>query len=306
MVIIGKKYGNIKLSNTGYKMKIINKIQLFFFMSIVSFAEVSTFVPYYGTLNYGDTGRFDNGKFYGAYMSRGNLSYLMEFSYLHNIINERLNPDVDLSQNDFTFIYSHYFLDLSYRLGFHYTNTDDQTLGDGYTMIMGISKWKWFGYDKLTYGADFYNSYYSSAHDLRDQPTPIYVHQLTPYFSFLKVFNKNISTVLEVKANFEYIPLFQNDRSYTSYEFKDTVYYQKISLAIGAFKGKMRVGIQDRGMSIINLRDIQTGGYQMSLGYDITQELNTNLSYISTDYDEDHTHFILKSSAIILNLKYTF
>lgn len=291
-------------------MKIKSKVLMLISLTLFSYAEVSTIVPYYGTLEYGDRGSRKDGNLYGVYASRGNLSYLTEFSYLHNVINDKVNSSSDIIQDEFTFIYGHYFTDISYKLGLHYTHTNDEALGDGYTLIAGLSKWKWFGYDKFTYGADFYNSYYSSAHDLSGRPGPIYVNQLTPHISYHKSFGENSSNLFSIKANYEYVPLFLRDRSYTSYEFHNTFNYRNFSVGAGLFKGEMRVGIQDNGMTVFNLRDIQTGGHRANISYDFNKKFNANLSYIKSEYDEFlsnlPSNILIESSAVILSLKRTF
>jgi len=76
-------------------------------MTLFSYAEVSTIVPYYGTLEYGDKGHRKDGNLYGFYASRGDLSYLMEFQYLHNTINNKPQPGGGFSQDEFTYIYGH-------------------------------------------------------------------------------------------------------------------------------------------------------------------------------------------------------
>jgi hypothetical protein len=275
-------------------------------MSLFSYAEVSTIVPYYGNIEYGDEGHRKDGNLYGVYASRGDLSYLMEFSYLHNVINDKQSQNASLEQDEFTFVYGHYFTDISYKLGLHYIHTDDLDLGDGYTLIAGVSKWKWFDYDKLTYGADFYNSYYSDGRDLSGRQTPIYVNQLTPHISYLKSFGKNSSNLFSIKANYEYVPLFLDDHSYTSYEFHNTFYYKDFSMGAGLFKGRMRVGIQDNGMTIFNLKDVQTGGYRANVSYDFNKKFNANLAYIRSEYDEFLSHKDIESSTVILSLKRTF
>jgi len=275
-------------------------------MTLFSYAEVSTIVPYYGTLEYGDKGHRKDGNLYGFYASRGDLSYLMEFQYLHNTINNKPQPGGGISQDEFTFIYGHYFTDISYKLGLHYNHTDDTDLGDGYTLIAGVNKWKWSGYDKLTYGADFYNSYYSSGHDLSDRATPVYVHQLTPYIHYYKSLGEKMNNLFTIKANYEYVPLFFRDDAYTSYQFHNTFSYSDFSIGAGLFKGRMRVGIQDNGMTIYNIKDVQTGGHRANIAYDFSKKINANLEYIKHEYDEFLSNFEIENEAVILSLKYTF
>lgn len=283
-----------------------HKILLFLFSSLLVHAEVSTFIPYYGNLDYGDEGHRKDGKVYGFYASTGDLSSLLEFNYLHSTINEKINTSDSLKQDDFTVIYGRYFKSFALKGGLHFISTTDADLENGYTLILGASKWHWFGYDKLTYGLDYYYSRYESGTDLARQANPIAIYQYTPYISYSKSINANASNTLSIKANFESVPAFKSEDSYTSYEIENTFYYKKASLGAGVFNGEMRVGIQDGGMSIFNLKDKQTEGYHVKLGYEINDEFTTDLSYASKSYEEYLSSKNTKSSLVVLAIKYTF
>jgi len=274
--------------------------------STLSYAEISTFVPYYGSLEYGDKGHRDKGKLYGFYASRGNLSYLLEFNYLHSEVNDKHLRTDTVIQDEFSLMYGRYFFDYAYKIGIHTNNTDDRDLKQGYTLTVGGSKWRWFGSDKLTYGVDIYNSYYPDAHNLKNDPMPIYLHQLTPYLFYSKALTSNSQNLLELKANLQAIPLFQSNSSYNSYEIKDTLSYKSFSLGAGFFTGQMRLGVKDWGRMVYNLKDIQTKGYSANVAYDITKKFNLNLSYITSEYEEYLSHFKIKNSALILATRYTF
>ena len=101
-----------------------------------------------------------SGMVNGFYLSSGTLKYLTEFSYTRTNIEYTSGSIDDLSQDEITFIHHRYFLNKSFKYGIHTNSTSYVDLQNGNTLILGGSYWKFFGYDKLTLGKDFYYSIY--------------------------------------------------------------------------------------------------------------------------------------------------
>jgi hypothetical protein len=281
------------------------KFILLVLISVLSLhAEVVSIVPYSGVLNYDSNSIKSSGTINGVYVNSGTLSYLTEFSYTSTDVKYKQSTD-NLVQDEFTFIYNRYFKTHALKIGLHTNSTTDTTLENGSTFILGMKKWKWYGYSKFTYGLDYYSTFYGNGENLDGNKTKVTVTQFTPYFSYYKPYRK-FTSLISGKVNFETINAYTNDTSYTSYELKDKFFYKKGYLELGYFGGKLRTGIKDGGMTVYNSKDIITQALSAKVGYYINTKLNTSLSYTSSTYDEYKNADDLTSSAIVMTLSYTY
>ncbi len=281
------------------------KFILLVLISVLSLhAEVVTIVPYSGVLNYDSNSTKSSGTINGIYVSSGTLSYLTEFSYTSTDVKYKQSTD-NLKQDEFTFIYNRYFRTNAFTIGLHTNSTTDTTLQNGTTLIVGVKGWRYRGYNKFTYGLDYYNTNYANGEDLEDNNARVIVSQFTPYFSYYKPYRK-FTSLISGKVNFETINAYTNDTSYISYEIKDKLFYKQIYVEFGYFGGKLRTGIKDGGMTVYNSKDIITQAFSAKIGYYINTRLNTSLSYSSSTYDEYENADDLSSSVLVMTLSYTF
>jgi len=268
-------------------------------------AEVVTVVPYSGVLGFDNNSSKNSGSINGFYASSGTLSYLLEFSYTYTDIKYKSSTD-NLTQNEYTFIYNRYWNDHAVKVGIHTNSTTDKSLKNGTTLIIGTSKWKWFGYSKLTYGLDYYNTSYVNGEDLADNNHSVIVDQISPYISYYKPFSLSTKNLISLKINIENINAYSEQKDYISYELKDTLYYKKAYLEIAYIGGELRTGIKDGGMTVYNSKDLITNAISAKLGFYINSKLNTSLSYTSTTYDEYNNIDNINSSALVMTASYTF
>ena len=293
-------------------MKKRNKILLGLIL-IISFAkaEVNSFMPYFATLDYDSKSAKNSGTVNGFLFSTGTLSYLTQIGYSHTHMKYKNTTD-DLTQDEITFIYNKYKLTYATKIGIHTNNTTDTDLMNGNTIILGISKWKYFkNYSKLTYGIDYYNSLYVNGHNLlkadANNTMSIRAHQFTPYFSYYKPF-KTFSNILNVKYNYEDIKAY--NKTYSSYQIKNTIYKGRYGFGITYMGGKMQTGVKKGGMVVYNSKDIITRSIGIDATLFVNKKLNTNLSYTSTTADEHQVDYSykkdVKSNAVVIKVTYKF
>ena len=289
-------------------------------VSAVLMADVSTFTPYFGTINYdnsNDKSLKDDAKFGGFYASSGNLDHLWEFSYTYLKIKykDALNIN-DLKQNDATVIYGSYYENFMYKLGFHYIdNNEDESfrdLGSGYVGIVGIAGYNWFDKNKLTYGLDTYFSFYRHAHNETSllNTQHINVSQFTPYITYTNVISLKSSNTFTLKANIisasDYL-----DSSYFSYEISDTFVYNKFYTTVKYSGGKMKSGVTDGGFTVFNTKDLMKDSYSAKIGYYFKPNLSVDISYTVNHYEEYNADTLQllpegRRSIALITVNYTF
>ena len=286
-------------------MNLKNKILIVGLLSatIVN-AEVNTILPYSAYLDYDSKSSKKSGNINGFYFSRGDLSYLTEINYAHTDIKYKQQSE-HLKQDELTFVYNKYKLKYAVKAGIHINSTSDKDLQNGNTVILGLNSWKYIGYNKLSYGFDFYSSIYKNGKDLNNNSATVRVDQITPFISYFKYYT-NFSNFISLKGNFEQIGAYSNEKTYSSYELKDTIYYKQTYFELGYFSGTMRTGIKDNGMTVYNSRDKITQIINTKVGYYINKNLNTSLSYSTSKFDEFNGQKDTKSNAVIATISYTF
>jgi len=277
------------------------------------FAEVVTVLPYTGLIDYdSDSSKSikDKARLIGIHASVGTLKYLLEADYSHLSIKFKDSTIEDLSQDDITLAYGKYYDNYMFHIGDHYIHTNDEELGDGNTLITGICGYTWDDYDKYSYGVDGYYSLYSDAHDEKFSKTTVNIIQFTPYLSFYKYFNKNISNTFLLKMNYEIAPDYVKD-TYTSYEISDTFGYKSFFTTLKYYNGEMRTGVKDSGFTVFNTLDLLKDGFDIKLGYYLTPSAIVSISYGENNYEEfdENTASMLeegKNSVAVATFSYTF
>ena len=268
--------------------------------------ELTTIIPYAVYINYGDKSAKKDGKIYGLYANIGTLDYLVELNYIKLNFTYKDDTTSDLKQDEVTMIYHKYWDSYSLKIGANINSTTDEDLQNGMTLILGASQWQWYGYDKLTYGMDYYNSYYGDGKDLDYISAKVSVHQFTPYVNYSQVINNSSRNIISFNANFEKIDAYTDEKYYESYELRDTVYYNNAYLELGLLVGEMRTGVIDGGMIIYNSKDLLTNSYSAKFGYYLNPQTNLNLSYRNTTYDEYDEDEDTKRDVISAMISYKF
>lgn len=257
-------------------------------------ADVKTVTPYAGTIEYDSSSTSslkDNAKFAGLYTSVGNLDYLFELAYSYTDINYKSATQENLKQHDITMKYGKYYKNFDWHVGLHYINNNEKNsfkdLGDGYVGIVGLDGYKWFGYNKLTYGADIYYSLYADAHNDTSltSTTNVSIIQFSPKLMYSKVINVNTKNTILLKANFIKANDYK-DSSYTSYEISDTLGYKKFFTTLKYNGGEMRSGVKDGGFTVYNTKDLLKSAYSVKIGYYFTPKLEIDASYTYNNYEE--------------------
>jgi hypothetical protein len=272
-------------------------------------AELITVTPYGGTIDYGNNANEsfkDKATLLGAHMSIGTLDYLLDADYSH-IKTKYLDPTTpDLKQDDITLTYSKYNTNAMFKAGAHYINTNDKQLDDGFIAIVALGGYKYFGYDKLSYGVEGYYSYYQNGHDENYfQVKQINIFQETPYISYYKSINIDWGNTFSIKANFQQANNYVK-KSYTSYELSDTLFYKNVSATLTYYNGEMRTGIKDGGMTVFNTLDLMKNGYSAKVEYRFNKNLLANISYAQNTYTE-YGLFANNTNALsVASISYSF
>jgi len=276
-------------------------------------ADIVSVVPYVGYVSY-DKDRNKSLKnsstLGGIYTNIGNLSYIAEFNYAYiNTEYKTEVTDINLNQHDFTFNYASYKTNYMYKVGIHYTYTNDIILNDGVVAIISLGGYQYSGYDKYRYGVDGFYSFYlkgrseNDAYDVRS--TPISVIQLSPYFSFFKSISINASNLISFCVNYQYaFNYIQQD--YLSYELSDTFYYKSFFVNLSGYNGEMRSGVKQGGLAVYNSLDLMKYGVKVKLGYYLTPALVANLSYSANSYQEYSLSEDTFNSITVASLNYRF
>jgi len=245
------------------------------------YAEVVTVAANVTFLNYTDAKK-SSATTSEFYINSGTLSYLTEFDYSRTDMTYN-NSVKTLSQDEFTFVYSRYFLGYSYKFGLHMNSTTDTDLENGTTTIVGINGWKYFGYSKLIYGLDYYYSTYANGTDLNLQKKSIIVNELSGYCSYYAPFT-NVSNLVLARVNYENIEAYEE--SYTSFEFVDTLYFRDTEVSLKGFFGKMQTGVRGGGMIVYNLKDMLKNEFSLNVAYHFDKNFKLNIAASQSKSDE--------------------
>ncbi len=278
------------------------------------FAEVTTVTPYVGKIDYGNqasTSFKDNAKITGLSLTHGNMAYLWEFAFSHIATEYKNRAITNLNQNDLTLVYGQYFSNYMYRVGAHYINTTDPQLQDGVVAIATFGGYQYYGKDKFSGGLEAYYSYYKNGHDENYQAEkPIKIFQFTPYLSFYGSIDEQWSNLISIKGNIQIARDYVQD-SYFSYEISDTLYYENFYATFKFYRGEMRTGVKDGGLTVYNTLDLMKNGYEVQLGYYLGTNAVVTLSYAEHTYSEfDQTFSTLSSDntskVALVSFSYSF
>ena len=289
-------------------MKMSKKIVLMSSLVATSlFGEVATILPYYANIDYATNNSIkDKGTLGGVYMSYGNLNYLVDLDVASTTIDYK-DPTLfsTLKQTDVTASYAQYFPTFMYKIGIHNINTTDTDLGDGNTLITALGGYKYYGYDKLTYGLEGYWTRYGSGHDDNGVAQTINIYQATPYIGYSKAIDINSRNNLDVKLNYIYASKF-NTKDYTSLNVVDTYYYKNFYSAINGYTGRMKAAVQDGGHTVYNLKDLVKNGYGVKFGYYLSKDLNLDVSYNRNNFVENGFIDDTSNNIFVTSLRYSF
>ena len=278
-------------------------------------SEVIKVVPFAGAISYSDDSEKsikESSSLVGLYTNSGTLDYLLEFSYSHLDTTYRSDENLsNLQQHDISLIYGKYFQDYMFRVGVHYTQTNDTILGNGIIAVLGIGSYKNIVYDRLTYGVEGYFSIYENRineNSSRSSSNLLGIFQLTPYFTYFKSISTTMSNQISLKGNFQVADSYAQ-KEYLSYELRDTFYYKSLFLELYFYGGEMKSGVKDTGLSVYNSLDLIKSGYSAKVGYYINTDLITTFSYGVNSYKEYRiTHYGNKAenSVAVATLSYRF
>jgi hypothetical protein len=277
------------------------------------FAEVVTVLPYGGIIDYdSDSAKSvkDKATLAGVHASVGTLKYLLEADYSHIRTKYKDSSISNLNQDDISLAYAMYFDNFMFRIGDHYINTNDEELGDANIVIAGLGGYNWDGYDKYSYGVDGYYSTYSDGHDEDFVKKSISITQLSPYASFYKYFNKDMTNTVLLKVNYQMASDYKDD-NYTSFEVSDTFGYKNFFTTLKYYGGDMRTGVKDGGFTVFNTLDLMKDGFDVKLGYYLTPNATLSISYGQNNYEEyDQTTFSTldegTNSVTVATFSYTY
>ena len=269
----------------------MKKVFTFLLLSLGLYGDVVSILPYAGSIDYGNdiqTSAKDRASIYGVHISIGDLSYLLELDYCAY---DALYKDKTLSplqQNDFTAIYSSYTPSFMLRYGVHYVQTTDTQLDDGVVAIVGWGGYDFFGYDKLSYGLDFYGSYYPHGHNETQSVTQtsqgVRLAQFSPYIQYYKALNLHWGNKVSFRYNWEYGFDFQQ-KQYSLYEISDTLYYDQLYVTLEYYNGEMRSGVMQGGFVVYNTLDLLKRGSKIEFGWQ-AKAILVAFSYMQNSYNE--------------------
>ncbi len=271
------------------------------------FGEVTTILPYYGQIDYATDGSIkDKGSITGAYMSYGNLNYLVDLDVAYTKIKYK-DPALfsDLKQTDITATMAWYYPKYMFKLGLHNISTTDTDLGDGTTLITTVGGYKYYGYDKLTYGLEGYWSRYGSGTDENGIQKSINIYQATPYIGYSKAININTRNSVDLKMDYIYASDF-NTKSYTSFTLSDTLYYKNFYSVVNGYTGEMKAGVKDSGHTVYNLKDLIKDGYGVKMGYYLKKNLTFDVGYSKNNFQENGFTQDTSNEVYVATLRYSF
>ena len=276
-------------------------------------AEVITITPFAGFIDYSDDAKESiksHSYLGGFYSSIGTLEYLGElaYSYVDTTYKESLALE-NLKQHDVTLSYGAYDLDGMYKVGLHYTYTNDLILNDGITAIASLGGYHFFGYSKLSYGVQGYYSLYPKGRDeTQAYNTPfkaVSVLQSSVYLSYYHPLSYESSNTLSLQLDYQYAPNYVQ-QNYLSYTLSDSFYYHGAYATLSAYFGEMRSGVKDGGFTVYNSLDLHKSGLHAKIGYYFTPASRLGLSYSSMVYQEYFLTQDTRTQVGLLDYSYRF
>ncbi len=298
----------------------MKKIVIILFLIVnSSFAEVVSVIPYVGYMSYNKDVKKslkDKSVIDGIYANVGTLSYLLEFNYSHLDTTYKSEvTDINLNQNDFTLNYSQYGPRAMYKLGVHYTDTNDIVLGNALVIIASVGGYTYKGYDKYSYGVNMYYSLYKNG---RDENQALFdsngnyilgsstsILQLSPYFSYFNSISINSSNLVYARVDYQYAFNYIQ-QNYLTFSLGDTYYYKSFFVDMNGYKGEMRSGIKNSGISLYNSLNLMKYGLALKLGYYLTPALVASVSYSTNVYQEYSLTKDTRNSIGVASLNYRF
>ncbi len=265
------------------------------------FAEVSVISPSTIYVKSDKKSFKESGTINSIYMSSGTLSYLIEFAYAHTDIRYKGSTQ-NLMQDEITMLYSRFFIDHFYKIGFHTNTTTDTNLQNGTTFIGGYTRWNWFERDKLSYGVEIYDSYYTNGTDLEEHSSSINITQLTTHIGYFSPFTY-LSNFISLQ--FHYENAYSYDKNLFAYEIKNIIYYKTFTFELDYLGGELQTGVLAGGFSVYNSKDIIQRKFASKIGYQVSSNINLKFSYSSSIIDEYKSAKAINNSAIALNISYT-
>jgi len=244
----------------------------------------TTIVPYYSIINYDKSSKKDKGILDGFYLSNGSLSYLLEINYSKIKLKYKDSLIPELLQEEMSLKYNKYYYKYSYKVGLHTNSTTDTSLQNGNTIILGLKGWKYYNYNKLTYGVDYYHTMYANGTNLENEIKKININQITPYVSYFNYFS-NFQNNVKLKMNVESIKEY-DDKTLYSFELEDILYLGKYNLSFNYFKGEMQTGIRSGGDTVYNSKDKLEQEFGIKLTYNYSKDLQASMSYKFMNYYE--------------------
>jgi hypothetical protein len=257
-------------------------------------ADVSV-MPFIGAIKYDNSlikSLKDNSVFLGLEADISKHNYLLEANYKYSNIKYKDTLNLQsLIQHDLSMIYTSIHPSYALKIGGHYINNNESTnfrdLGTGYIGIAGLEGYNSFNQMKLSYGLEAFYSVYPTAHS--DTSTAytllIDVVQFTPYLKYSLVLNQSLRNDISFKVNAIASTQYK-DPGYLSYEFTDTVVYDKFYAILKVFTGEMKSGVKDGGVTVMNTKDLYTSAYDFKAGYYLSPTLALDFSYGVNYYQE--------------------
>jgi hypothetical protein len=282
------------------KIYIIYILYIFLYTELL--AEVSLISPSSIYIQSDKKSFKDSGTVNSIYFSTGTLSYLSEFSYTHTDIRYKYSTN-NLIQNEITMFYSRFFINHSYKVGIHTNSTTDTDLQNGTTMIIGYNHWNWFIKNKLSYGVELYDSYYTNGRDLKNTKRNIKISQLMTHIDYFSPFIL-FSNFISLKINYENAYTYNKNLFFL--ELKNIIYYKTFTFELNYFGGELQTGVLAGGAIVYNSKDIIKNKYGIKIGYQISSNINVNLAYTNILLDEYKSINAINNSTISLNVSYRF
>jgi hypothetical protein len=282
-------------------MKKIYKSLLLTILPFSLSADILTINPFSVYLNSDKNSIKDGGTINGVYLSNGNLGYLNEFIYTHTDIKYK-NSTQNLVQDELTMKYTKFFLNSAYTIGVHTNTTEDVDLQNGTTLILGTKRWEYFGYKKLSYGMNIYQSLYRNGTDLNGMKKNINITSLSANLDYYIPFN-NFSNYTSIKYHNEMATTYE--KNYSAFEITNIFYFEKYhNIKLNYLIGELQTGVLDNGNTVYNSKDIIKNITKIEYNYQYSDHLKVGVGYSNTTYDEFNFKENLSNDSIVLNLDY--
>jgi len=268
--------------------------------------KVDTYVnTYYNDLSYNSNSYKKNEVVKGVYTNSIIDNHIFEFNYFTTTIDFKSPIDKDIKQEDLVLTYAYGFKNLLFKGGFHNINTNDNVLRDGYVISTGISASKLFNQDILTYGVEFYISKYKNGTNLENINKNITAYQLSSFINFSKIIKQGVVTNTSLKINMQKINNYSNS-SYNSFEFKNSLFYNKYYTVATYLDGEMRTGVRNEGLTVYNSLDKIKKQLNLTVGYSFTNYLDIDITYGKLYIDEYNGNDNVEAKKLRIAISYLF